>query len=76
MNAFTKINTPADITQDVIDVIETIHEGYYEDEPRIDWHRFLERVEIYAGVDLGSNMDSPAIKHIKKIVKGIRDESR
>jgi isocitrate dehydrogenase len=69
---FTPIVTLDDFTDELIRVIETVYEGYYADEPRIDWYKFLERVETYALVDLGSSMDSPVVKHIKKLVRGLR----
>jgi hypothetical protein len=72
MDTFTPITTLDDFTDALVQAIETVYEGYYADEPRIDWHRFLERVETYALVDLGSSMDSPVVKHIKKLVKGLR----
>lgn len=51
--------------------IESIHSGWYEDESRVDWTDFLDRLEDY-GYDMGESMDSPAIRRIKAIVRGIR----
>jgi hypothetical protein len=70
---YKPIRTAEDITEPLIDVIETVFEGWYADEPRIDWLAFLERVEIMGHVDFGSSMDSPAIKAVKKIVKDLRN---
>jgi hypothetical protein len=70
---YRNINTPADFTEDVMIAIETIFDGYYADEPRIDWFNFLDRVESLALVNFGSDMDSPAVKQVKKIVKGLRN---
>jgi hypothetical protein len=72
MDTFRVINSPDDITDDVVDVIETVFEGWWEDEPRIDWHSFIDRVEMMALVDFGSAMDSAAIKAIKKIVRNLK----
>jgi hypothetical protein len=72
---FTPINTPEDFTDGLIEAIETVYDGYYADEPRIDWHKFLDRVETLALVNLGSDMDSPVVKHVKKIVKALRTAS-
>jgi hypothetical protein len=69
---WTKIATADDITADVLAVIEMVHDGYYADEPRIDWYAFLDRVERTGMYDLGAQMDSPVVKAIKKIVKGLR----
>lgn len=70
---FRDILAPSDITDDVRDVIETVFDGYYADEPRINWHEFLDRVERYALVNFGSDMDTPVIKAVKKIVKQLRN---
>lgn len=47
---------------------EDIYDGWYSDQ-RIDWEDFLYRVEKYADVDLGEDMDSPLIKSIKKHIR-------
>lgn len=72
---FTPIRTIDEISSDITDVIEMIFDGYYADEPRIDWHDFLNRIELTAHVDLGSDMDSPVVKEIRKIVKKLRATS-
>lgn len=69
---WTKITSADDITADVLAVIEMVHDGYYADEPRIDWYGFLDRVERAGMYDLGTQMDSPVVKAIKRIVKGLR----
>jgi isocitrate dehydrogenase len=71
---WTPITTADDITPELLAVVETVFEGYYADEPRIDWQQFLSRVEQYGHCDLGSSMDSPAIMAIRKYVKKIRAE--
>jgi hypothetical protein len=70
---YREINTTADFTQDVIMAIESVFDGYYADEPRIDWFAFLDRVERLALVNFGSDMDSPVVKQVKKVVKGLRN---
>ena len=72
MSEYKTLSTPADITEEVITAIETIFDGYYADAPRVDWFNFLDRVESLAMVDFGSDMDSPVIKQVKKIVKELR----
>jgi len=71
-DTYRPIRTVEDITEDVVSVIETVYDGYYADEPRIDWYRFLERVETMGFYDLGSDMDSVVVKRVKKIVKGLK----
>jgi len=72
MDTFKTINTPEEITEDVLMVIETIYDGYYADEPRIDWHAFLDRVERMGLYNFGSDMDSPVVKAIKKYVRTLK----
>jgi hypothetical protein len=69
---FRTINTPAEITEDVVEAIETAYEGWFADEVRINWSDLLDRVELLAQVNLGSDMDSAVIKQVKKIVKTLR----
>lgn len=61
-----------EVTPQLADIVELVYEGWWEDEPRIDWHAFLDRVESF-GFDLGSDMESKVIKDIKKQVKRLRN---
>jgi hypothetical protein len=61
-----------EVTPQLADIVELVYEGWWEDEPRIDWHAFLDRVESF-GFDLGSDMDAQVIKDIKKQVKRLRN---
>jgi hypothetical protein len=72
-DSYRDIKAPSDITEDVRDTIETVFDGYYADEPRIDWHAFLDKVESMGLYNFGSDMDSPVVKEIKKIVKQLRN---
>lgn len=69
---YRDINNVGDITADVVSAIETVYDGYYTDELRIDWFTFLDRVERLALVNFGSQMDTAVVKQVKKIVKGLR----
>lgn len=69
---FTPIRTADDITPAVTQLVELVFEGWWENEPRIDWHAFLDRLELMGHFDFGSSMDSPAIKAIKKQVAKLR----
>jgi isocitrate dehydrogenase len=71
---YRPINTPEELTEDVLMIIETIYEGYYADEKRIDWFTFLDRVERMGLYNLGSEMDSSVVKAIKKYVRKIKAE--
>ena len=70
---YTLITTAEDYTEQFLQACEDVYEGFFADEPRIDWEGFLDRLERY-GYDMGSSMDSPAIKVIKKYVKSIKND--
>ena len=69
---YRDITTVGDFTADVLAAIETVFDGYYSDEPRIDWFAFLDRVERLALVNFGSQMDSAVVKHVKQVVRQLR----
>lgn len=71
---FTPIRTAEEATDAVKELAETIYEGWWENEPRIDWQAFIDRMELMGHYDFGSSMDSPAIKEIKKHIKKVRSE--
>ena len=51
--------------------IESVYDGWYADTEWVDWEEFLDRLESY-GHDLGDQMDSPAIRRLKAIVRELR----
>lgn len=63
-----------EMTPALAEIVEMVFDGYYADEPRIDWHGFLDRVENY-GFDLGGDMNAPIIKAVKKQVTALRKNS-
>lgn len=72
METYKDINTPEQLTEDVLAIIETVYDGWFADEPRIDWFAFLDRVERLGLYNLGSDMDSPVVKAIKKYVRKLK----
>ena len=72
---WTVVQTAEQVTPKVLESVEEIFDGYFSDEEKIDWHEFLQRLEVRYELDLGSSMDSQAIKQIKKHVKKLRSES-
>ena len=72
METYRPIRTATDITPELLEMVEVIFEGWFTDEVRIDWHSFLDRLELMGHYDLGSTMDSEAIKVIKKYVRKIK----
>lgn len=76
---FVTITDRDDVTAEVLEVVEDIHDGWYS-EGRIDWEDFLERVDgtpldEHDGreIDLGGDPDSPAIRAIKRHIRNIRN---
>ena len=69
---YTTITTAEDCTEQFLDACADVYEGFFANEPRIDWEGFMDRLERY-GYDMGSSMDSPAIKVIKKHIKSVKN---
>ena len=61
---YLPIQKPEDLTEAILEQAYLICDGWYAEEP-IQWGDFLDRLETWAKVDLGSDMDSPAIKDLK-----------
>jgi hypothetical protein len=62
-----------DVTEEVLEVVQGIVEGWY-DEGRIDWEDVWDRMEkTYLddgrGIDMGEDLDSPAIRKIKRHIR-------
>lgn len=51
--------------------VEDLAESRYaiDEGGHVNWQAFLDKVESYADVDLGSYIDSPAIRRIRKMVR-------
>lgn len=69
------ISTTAD-ADDLREDIESIFDGWYADVSRIDWQDFIDRLEKRGAYDFGTDMDSPAIRRVKAIVKELRKQQR
>jgi hypothetical protein len=65
----------SEVTPEILETAQDIYEGFWANEPKIDWIAFLERLEIWLEIDLGSQMDSGAIKTIKKHIQKFRKEN-
>lgn len=61
-----------DVTQEDLDEALSIVEGWY-DEGRIDWDDVWERMERYSDLDLGTEIDSPAMRKMKRYVRSERN---
>lgn len=72
---WTPIVSAADVTEEILTMAEDAAEGYaLDDSGRIDWECAIDRLdglELRDGsrIDLGSSIDSPAIRKIKREVR-------
>lgn len=57
---------------ELMEAAESVHDGWFANDTRIDWPQFLDRLEETADVDLGGSLDSPLIRKIKKHVRDYR----
>lgn len=77
MSEFAEIRTAGDVTEEVLDIVKSVFDGWFANDPRIDWPDFLDRVENYRldddrQIDLGTYTDSEAIRTIKTYVRALR----
>ncbi|MFF1701241.1 hypothetical protein [Streptomyces sp. NPDC058252] len=68
-----EVRTAEDVTDEVLELVQGIVEGWY-DEGRIDWEDVWDRMdkkvlEDGRGIDMGSDLGSPAITKIKKEIR-------
>lgn len=67
------VTAKEDVTDEILEHAYGIVEGYYLDEP-INRFDFIDRLESWAGIDLGSKIDSPAIEFIIRKARRYRKE--
>lgn len=60
------------LSEQIKEAVDSVYEGWYAGEGRIDWDDFLYRVEALGGVDLGTDAMSDEIKEIKSYVRKLR----
>lgn len=60
------------VTPELLESAESVHDGWFAEHARIDWEEFVDRLEAYAGVDLGSSMVSPQIRAIQHHIRKYR----
>lgn len=68
-----KVTGKGDVTQEVLELAESIEAAFYQDQP-IDWQDFLDRIDGTrlddgSTIDLGTELSSPAILHIKSHIR-------
>lgn len=72
-----EVRNVEDVTDEVLEIVKGIIEGWY-DEGRTDWENVWDRVEKVPlddgrGIDMGEDLDSPAIRRIKKEIRAWRN---
>ena len=72
-NPLTTITEVQDVTPELLQHALDITEDFYAEES-LQRFEFIDRLESRAGVDLGSNIDSPAIKHLLKMARKHKKE--
>lgn len=73
---YTKVVAAKDVTEEIIDIVLDVVEGWYS-EGRIDWEDVWDRAEgadLEDGteLDFGADLDSPAMREIKKRIRALR----
>lgn len=73
---WTSIHDYEDVSDEILNMAHRIVDGWYS-EIRIDWADFWDRLEgsfLNDGtrLDLGTDLDSPALKRIKRAVRDYR----
>lgn len=74
---FKSIETATDVTAEILEMTEGIHDGWFDNDSVIDWDHFIDRLDgrrldngLY--IDMGDNMGSPAINKIKRHIRNYR----
>lgn len=73
---YVLVMTADQVTDEVIDMVRSIEEGWFNGQP-IDWEAVWERLEgstLNDGqqVDLGPDMDSPAMRKMQRVIRAER----
>lgn len=74
---FYEVAAAADVTEEVREIVRSVHDGWFAGESRVDWEEFLDRVEGHRlgdgrQIDLGSDMTSEGVREIKRYVRALR----
>lgn len=67
------ILTREDVTEEVLEHVFAITEGYYLDQP-IDRFDFIDRLESHTEAEWGDQIDSPAIEYALRKARAHRRE--
>jgi hypothetical protein len=58
--------------EELMEAAESVFNGWYAEDSRIDWEDFLDRLEKHTDYDLGGSLDSPLIRRIKAHIRSYR----
>lgn len=73
-----KVEAAEDVTEEVMELVRGIVEGWYDEGP-IDWENVWDRMdksflEDGRGIDMGEDLGSPAIRKIKREIRKWRSQ--
>lgn len=73
-----KVEAAEDVTEEVLELVRGIVEGWYDEGP-IDWENVWDRMdksflEDGRGIDMGEDLGSPAIRKIKREIRKWRSQ--
>lgn len=73
---YVMLDSVDDVTEEVLKIAEEVESGWFEDEPKIDWESFIDRLANYgkyADVPFDIDQyDNPAVRKIQKHIRYIR----
>lgn len=74
---YTTVFDAADVTTEILEIAESIYDGWYADGHTIDWLDFLDRLDgstlaDESTLDLGSDLSSPAAVKIRRHIQAYR----
>lgn len=74
---YVEPETANDVTPEMLTLAESIYDGYFDDEERIDWEEFVDRLVKEGYLADGRQLefetyDSPAISKIRRHIREYR----
>jgi hypothetical protein len=65
-----------DVDQSVLDAAESVLDGWFADQERIDWEEFIDRLEKYLPDNYEiPEYDNPAVRKIQRHIRQLRAQS-
>lgn len=74
---YVEPETAQDVTDEILEIAEDVHDSYFDDESPIDWEDFIDRMVKQGYLKDGTKLefetyDNPAISKIKKHIREYR----